>query len=114
MEPAKKIYDGVLLGAIVLYLGLFIGVGWIARPQITIETLLIRGFGTAALLSLHVVLSIGPLCRLDSRFLPLLYNRRHLGVATFSLGAAHAAVALGQFHFLGNLHPLVSMLTSNP
>jgi len=34
---------------------------------------------------LHIILSIGPLCRLDSRFLPLLYNRRHLGVTMFLL-----------------------------
>jgi hypothetical protein len=29
---------------------------------------------------LTIILSIGPLCRLDRRFLPLLYNRRHFGV----------------------------------
>ena len=110
----KKIYDTVMLAAMLLYLGLFIGLGSVLHPQATAETLIIRGLGTAALLSLHVVLSIGPLSRLDRRFLPLLYNRRHLGVATFFLGAGHATFAVFQFHVLGNTHPLVSVLVSNP
>ena len=110
----KKIYDTVMLAAMLLYLGLFIGLGSVLHPQATAETLIIRGLGTAALLSLHVVLSIGPLSRLDRRFLPLLYNRRHLGVATFFLGAGHATFAVVQFHVLGNTHPLVSVLISNP
>ncbi len=110
----KKIYDGVLVGGIVLYLGLFVGVGALVRPQATLETLLIRALGTAALLLLHVVLCIGPLCRLDSRFLPLLYNRRHLGVTTFLLGAGHGVFSLVQFHTLGDVNPLVSVLTANP
>ena len=32
---------------------------------------------------LTIILSFGPLARLDRRFLPLLYNRRHFGVLTF-------------------------------
>ncbi len=110
----KRIYDLVIAAGVVLYLALFIGAGSVIRPEATIETLLIRAFGTGALLMLHVVLSIGPLCRLDSRFLPLLYNRRHLGVATFLLGAAHGLFALFQFHALGDVNPLVSVLISNP
>lgn len=109
----KRIYDVVLLGGIVLYLGLFIGLGAVVNPNATIETLLIRGFGTCALLLLHVVLCIGPLCRLNAQFLPLLYNRRHLGVTTFLLGLAHGGFALVQFHALGNLNPLVSLFVSN-
>jgi nitrite reductase/ring-hydroxylating ferredoxin subunit/DMSO/TMAO reductase YedYZ heme-binding membrane subunit len=110
----KRIYDLVLVSCSVLYLALFVGVGAIARPDATIETLLIRGLGTCALLLLHVVLSIGPLARLDPRFLPLLYNRRHLGVVTFLVGAAHAGFSVFQFHALGNVDPLVSVLLSNP
>jgi nitrite reductase/ring-hydroxylating ferredoxin subunit/DMSO/TMAO reductase YedYZ heme-binding membrane subunit len=110
----KKIYDAVMVAGVVLYLVLFVGVGTLAFPNATAETLLIRGFGTAALLLLHIVLCIGPLCRLDRRFLPLLYNRRHLGVTTFLLGATHAVFALVQFHSAGNVNPLVSLLVSNP
>jgi nitrite reductase/ring-hydroxylating ferredoxin subunit len=109
----KRLYDVVVVAGVVLYLGLFVGLGTLLFPSATAETLLIRGFGTAAFLLLHVVLCIGPLCRLDSRFLPLLYNRRHLGVTTFLLGLAHGTFALIQFHALGNINPLLSALTSN-
>jgi sulfoxide reductase heme-binding subunit YedZ len=109
----KRIYDTVLLSGVLLYLALFTGGGAIVHPHVTIETLLIRGFGTAAFLLLHIVLIIGPLCRLDRRFLPLLYNRRHLGVTTFVLGLGHGALALFQFHALSNENPLVSLFLSN-
>lgn len=109
----KKIYDLVLACGIALYLSLFIGLGVWLNPGATVETLLIRGFGTCALLLLHIVLVIGPLCRIDARFLPLLYNRRHLGVTTFLMGLAHAGLALFQFHALGDLNPFVSLLVSN-
>ncbi|MFN7936583.1 MAG: ferric reductase-like transmembrane domain-containing protein [Bryobacteraceae bacterium] len=106
----KKLYDWVIAGGVALYLGLFVGLGVVVHPQATAETLLIRGLGTAAFLLLHVVLSIGPLTRLDRRFLPLLYNRRHLGVTMFSLAFAHGMFSLVQFHALGDVSPLVSLL----
>jgi len=109
----KKIYDTVLAGGVALYLAVFIGIGAALYPEITAETLLIRGLGTAAFLLLHVILSIGPLCRMDRRFLPLLYNRRHLGVTMFLLGLSHGTFAIVQFHALGNTPPLVSLFTSN-
>lgn len=110
----KKLYDRALGLGIALYLLTFVGVGLLFHPGATIETLLIRAFGTCALLLLHLVLSIGPLARLDRRLLPLLYNRRHLGVATFLLGLVHGVFSLIQFHALGDVNPLVSLLTSNP
>jgi len=110
----KKVYDLTLVSLLVPYLGIFVGLGAWRNPTATAETLLIRAFGTAALLLLHVVLCIGPLARLNRRFLPLLYNRRHLGVTTFILGLAHGVFALIQFHALGNLNPLVSLFVSNP
>ena len=109
----KRIYDAVLATTVLAYLAVFVGIGSLVHPQATVETLLIRGFGTAALLLLHIVLVIGPLCRLDRRFLPLLYNRRHLGVTTFVLGLAHGIFAIIQFHALGNVNPLVSVFVSN-
>src|SRR4051794_9656592 len=109
----KKIYDSVLAGSVLVYLVLFAGAGSIVHPNATAETLLIRGLGTAALLLLHVILSIGPLCRLDRRFLPLLYNRRHLGVTMFVLALAHGLFSLVQFHALGDVNPLVSVFASN-
>jgi sulfoxide reductase heme-binding subunit YedZ len=110
----KKIYDLVLISLLSLYLALFVALGVWHYPTATAETLLIRAFGTAAFLLLHIVLCIGPLARLDKRFLPLLYNRRHLGVTTFLLALAHGGFALVQFHALGNANPLVSLFISNP
>lgn len=109
----KKVYDSLLAGGLLLYLGIFVGIGSVVHPGATAETLLIRGLGTAALLLLHVILCIGPLCRLDRRFLPLLYNRRHLGVTMFVLALAHGTFSLVQFHALGNMNPLVSLFVSN-
>jgi sulfoxide reductase heme-binding subunit YedZ len=109
----KRIYDLVVVLSVLAYLALFVGLGSWIHPYATVETLLIRGLGTVGLLLLHVILSIGPLCRLDRRFLPLLYNRRHLGVTAFLLGLADGAFALIQFHGLGDLNPLVSLLVSN-
>jgi len=109
----KRIYDRTLLLGILLYLGLFVGLGFVLHPAARLETLLIRGLGSCAFLLLHIVLSIGPLCRIDRRFLPLLYNRRHLGVATFVVALAHGVFSLIQFHLLGDLNPLVSMLAGN-
>lgn len=108
----KKIYDLSLGAGLALFLATFVAVGALTKPGATLETLLIRAFGTAAFLLLHVVLSIGPLARLDPRFLPLLYNRRHLGVAMFLTALAHGTIASVQFHFLGELNPLVSILVS--
>ena len=110
----KKVYDVVLVSVLLLYLTLFVGVGVWLNPTATAETLLIRAFGTGAFLLLNVVLCIGPLARLDPRFLPLLYNRRHLGVTTFLVALAHGGFGIFQFHSLGNVNPLVSLFISNP
>lgn len=109
----KRNYDLALWGGIILYLGVFIGLGAGLNPAVTIETLLIRGFATAAFLLLHIILIIGPLCRLDTRFLPLLYNRRHMGVSMCILALAHGGFSMVQFHALGNVNPLVSLFASN-
>ena len=109
----KRVYDLTLLAGVVLYLAVFIGLGAGLHPNATIETLIIRGLATAAFLLLHIILSIGPLCRLNPRFLPLLYNRRHLGVTMFILALGHSAFGIIQFHTLGDVNPLVSVLVGN-
>lgn len=96
-----------------LYLALFIGLGAAFHPTVTIETLLIRGFATSSFLLLHVILIIGPLCRLDARFLPLLYNRRHMGVSMCLLALAHGGFSIVQFHALGDINPILSIFVSN-
>ena len=71
-NPNKRRYDLVLAAGVALYLALFALVSLTRHPDVTLETVLIRGFGSGALLLLHVILSIGPLCRLSPRWLPLL------------------------------------------
>ncbi|HKM68180.1 MAG TPA: Rieske 2Fe-2S domain-containing protein [Candidatus Acidoferrum sp.] len=112
-NPQKRAYDLAIAGGVVLYLGTFVALSALLHPTATAETLLIRALGSCAFLLLNVALCIGPLCRLDSRFLPLLYNRRHLGVTTFLLGLAHGAFSLFQFHALGDVDPFVSLFTGN-
>ena len=63
-NPQKRRYDTVIAAGVVLYLAAFVGTGSLTHPDATPETLLIRGLGTAALVLLHVILSIGPLARL--------------------------------------------------
>ena len=112
-NPQKRAYDAIAIaGATTTAAIVAIGTWW-RFPQVTVETALIRGCGVTAIVLLHVVLSIGPLCRIDRRFLPLLYNRRHLGVMTFLAAAAHGVFALVQFHGFGNVNPLVSVLTTS-
>jgi nitrite reductase/ring-hydroxylating ferredoxin subunit len=109
----KRVYDACVGLACLLYLGGFVLAGALRDANVTLETLLIRGLGTLAFVLLHAILSIGPLARLDARFLPWLYNRRHLGVCMFAVALGHAVFALVQFHAFGDEHPLVSVLSAN-
>jgi len=115
-SPYKRRYDLTLLAILLLYIGSFIAIGklrWRGSHAISDEILLMRALGTCALSLLTFVLCIGPLARSDRRFLPLLYNRRHLGVTTCLLGVAHAVLALGFYHGFGVVAPPVSLLTSS-
>ena len=109
----KKIYDWLIFGFCMFYLSTFISLNLAFNPQVTFETLLIRSTSTLAVLLLHVILSIGPLTRLNKKFLPLLYNRRHLGVTMFCIAAVHGGFSILQFHSLANVNPIVSLFTSN-
>jgi hypothetical protein len=83
------------------------------NPDYTFETVLDSFDIYLAILLLHIILSIGPLARLNKKFLPLLYNRRHLGVTMFCIAAVHGVFSILQFHTLGNVNPFVSLFTSN-
>ncbi|HMP14851.1 MAG TPA: ferric reductase-like transmembrane domain-containing protein [Saprospiraceae bacterium] len=109
----KRRYDWIILGFMALYLFVFTILQLLFYPKVTPETLIIRATGTLAFFMLHIILCIGPLARLNARFTPLLYNRRHLGVTTFLIGAVHGIFNLVQFHSLGYVDPLVSLFTSN-
>lgn len=115
----KRVYDALAAASIVLYIGLFIVLSrviWGGAGDdggASDEVLLLRATGSCAIVLLHVVLAIGPLARLEPRFLPLLFNRRHLGVMTFLVGLVHGVVSIGYYHGFGVMNPLVSLLTSN-
>jgi len=109
----KRIYDLVILGFVVLYLGIFISTTLFFNPDVTQETLIIRSTATLGILLLHIILMIGPLARLNPVFLPLLYNRRHLGVTTFLVAAVHGIFSAIQFYALGNINPILSIFRSN-
>ena len=108
----KKAYDLTLFAVIALGLSAYVGISRLLRPELTLETLAIRGLALSGFVLLHVILCIGPLARLDRRFLPLLYNRRHLGVTMFFLGLAHATFAIVQFHGQADVNPLISVFTA--
>jgi len=113
---SKKTYDALIAAAVAGYLIVFVAAGKLRfRGDLAVSDpiLLMRAFGSCALILLHVVLCLGPLARLDHRFLPLLYNRRHLGVTTFFVGLLHGLLAIGFYHGFGVWNPLVSLLASN-
>jgi nitrite reductase/ring-hydroxylating ferredoxin subunit/DMSO/TMAO reductase YedYZ heme-binding membrane subunit len=109
----KLVYDAVVIGAVGLYLGSYMVLAPGAVPGVTWEIQRLRAFGSCAFLMLTMILSIGPLARLDRRFLPLLYNRRHFGVLTFLVALAHAVLVLGWYHQGGRIAPLLSLLVSS-
>ena len=110
----KRIYDFALAGGVGVFLILFAAGSKVLFPLVTDEIMLIRAFGAAAFLLLHIILCIGPLCRLDKRFLPLLYNRRHAGVTLCLLGVIHAALVVLTYHAGGDTNPLLSIFKGSP
>src|ERR1051325_2375019 len=110
----KRIYDLVLASGVGLYLALFIGVTKALHSTITDEILLMRATASAAFLLLHVILCIGPLCRLNRNFLPLLYNRRHAGVTMALLSLVHAGLVVATYHAGGDTNSILSILISDP
>lgn len=108
----KRWYDAALALGTGGFLAVFIGITKLLHPTVTDEILLLRATACAAFLLLHVILCIGPLCRLQPRFLPLLYNRRHAGVTMAILALIHAALALVTYHAGGDRNPFVSLFVS--
>lgn len=109
----KKTYDKWIAIGMVIYLLLFFAISVLTNPELIAETILIRAFGSLALVMLHLILIIGPLSRLNAKFLPLLYNRRHLGVSMFLAALVHGIFGIIQFHTLGSVNPIWALFTSN-
>jgi len=110
----KKFYDFVLAGGVTTFLVAFAVATKIVFPLITDEILIIRTFGVAAFVLLHIILCIGPLCRLNPKFLPLLYNRRHAGVTLFMLALVHAVMVIATYHAGSDTNPVLSIFVSSP
>ncbi|MEO8377096.1 MAG: Rieske 2Fe-2S domain-containing protein [Candidatus Sumerlaeota bacterium] len=111
-DRQKRFYDLTFCAIVVVGIGAYVVAAVLTHPEITAETLIIRSTALAAIIMLQVILCIGPLARLNYRFTPLLYNRRHLGVTMFLLALVHGIFSILQFHGFGNANPLVSALTA--
>jgi nitrite reductase/ring-hydroxylating ferredoxin subunit/DMSO/TMAO reductase YedYZ heme-binding membrane subunit len=115
-NTSKIVYDAVFLAVIALYL---LGFMWAAPWFQTISqpsddlTLRMNAFGTCAFLLMTLILCIGPAARLDRRFLPLLYNRRHLGVMTAGVAATHAGAAMDWYFSYSPINRFEALLSGN-
>ncbi len=113
---SKILYDVVLIAGIVAYITIFFRFGALPGPDglsPDAPTLAMKAFGSCGFLLLTIVLAIGPLARLDRRFLPLLYNRRHFGVITCAIAASHASAALGWYFAFSDLPPLKALFAAD-
>jgi nitrite reductase/ring-hydroxylating ferredoxin subunit/DMSO/TMAO reductase YedYZ heme-binding membrane subunit len=112
----KFAYDAVLLIAIGLYIYLFVHVAP-AYDRVTLydddSMTRVAAFGSCAFLMFTFILCIGPLTRLDPRFLPLLYNRRHFGVLTAAMAATHAEYVIEHYFDHGYMSRWVALLIGN-
>ncbi|MDX2288363.1 MAG: ferric reductase-like transmembrane domain-containing protein [Hyphomicrobiaceae bacterium] len=112
----KIVYDIVLVVMIVAFIALFLRVAPLyseAASASDVQIQRMRAFGLCAFLLLSVALAIGPACRIDRRFLPLLYNRRHLGVATAVVAFSHAAFVVDWYYNYSAIDPYAAVLGSN-
>ena len=112
----KYLYDAVVILLAGAYLAIFLKIA----PDFTGATrpldpavLRARAFGSCAFLMLTVILCIGPLAKLDKRFLPLLYNRRHFGVMTCLVALAHAKFILDWYFAFSPTPQFQALLSSN-
>lgn len=109
----KRIYDITLWGTVLLYIVAFCVGTLLFNENALIDMVIIRALGTAAFVLLHIILAIGPMARLNKSWLPLLYNRRHMGVTMFFLAFAHGVISMITYHGLGDVNPIVSVFTAN-
>lgn len=112
----KYLYDLAFILATLVYLYLFLALapGLAGHAKGVDGAIHIaRAFGSCAFLMLSVILAIGPLARLDRRFLPLLYNRRHFGVVTFLVALTHATAVVNWYFNFSPTPKLQALLGAN-
>jgi nitrite reductase/ring-hydroxylating ferredoxin subunit/DMSO/TMAO reductase YedYZ heme-binding membrane subunit len=112
----KWLYDGIMLAGTVAFLWIFLNV----TPQILSHERPInpqihnaRAFGACAFVMLTVILCIGPAARLDARFLPLLYNRRHFGVMTAFVALTHASYVVNWYYAFSPTNKFQAVFVAN-
>ncbi|MGD9789161.1 MAG: ferric reductase-like transmembrane domain-containing protein [Phycisphaerales bacterium] len=109
----KRLYDLAIVAATLILLITFATITSLTHAgaeAISPPILAMRALGLTSLTLLHVALAIGPLARLSTRFAPLLYNRRHLGVTIFLLALLHALIAIGFYGGFGVRNPASALL----
>ncbi|MEL7538265.1 MAG: Rieske 2Fe-2S domain-containing protein [Pseudomonadota bacterium] len=109
----KVWYDVLLWLGIVAYLVTYIvisGATNTGADALSDEIILLRALASCAFVLLTLILCIGPLARLNTRFLPLLYNRRHMGVSMFIVALVHAVISIFWYHGFGVVAPPESIL----
>lgn len=115
-DRSKLVYDVALIAAAAAFIILFIRIAPGYDPaagRVDVQVLRMRAFGLCAFLMLSTILCIGPLARLDARFLPLLYNRRHFGVLTAAVAAAHIWFVIQWYFNFSPTPKWEAMLSSN-
>ena len=112
---SKLTYDLCLGVGVAVYLLLYLRLapGLVEPPLIGGSELQMRALGTCAFWMLTLIMCIGPLARLDRRFLPILYNRRHFGVLTFFVAIAHLDAVRGWYLAFSPADPWVALLAAN-
>ncbi len=112
----KLIYDAFVLAGVAAYLLIFMEIAPMLSPAVQLvepPIYKMRAYGSCAFLMLSIVMAIGPLARIDTRLLPLLYNRRHFGVITACVAVMHAKSVLDWYFAFAQVSKLEALFTSN-
>jgi nitrite reductase/ring-hydroxylating ferredoxin subunit/DMSO/TMAO reductase YedYZ heme-binding membrane subunit len=112
---AKIVYDVSVVAFVVTFIGVHMALGYRREPPGDAAAwidLRINALGACAFTMITIILCIGPLARIDPRFLPLLYNRRHFGVIAFCVALAHGVSVFDWFRVQGSAGDFVAELTT--
>ena len=115
-NKSKYYYDAIMLAGVALFLWIFVHLSpGLARPRARDQPPdpqrpRIRGLRLcdAERDPCHRALS-----RLDRRFLPLLYNRRHFGVMTLFVAITHVGYVMGWYYAFSPIDPYEALLSMN-
>lgn len=108
----KMIYDAVVVVGVVAFIQLFERLAtstWGGERYVATPVMEMRAWGACAFTMLSLILCIGPLARLDRRFAPLLYNRRHFGVAMALVALSHASHVLDFYYAYSSVRPSAAL-----